>query len=321
MILKNCRFYSIFKRSKNLLLPLSKEGSSASKKATRFKVMLHKLIGKSAMLAIKKVESLDEVASFKKQYFALSTVALDGMWHFGFAPMAEHFGFYESNRLVGYCCINSEGYMLQFYLSPGAQIAPMELFSSIALQKNDLIGTINGAFVSTAESEYLSLCLDNSSSFKVNALMYQYDKAKQEQATPLLAMNIATVEQLLHFVQFAVANIGVPEQWITQYFTNLIERRELFGYWEDQQLLASGECRLFDKYQTEYADLGMIVAQSARGKGIGTKVLQYLSNNALERGLQPMCSTESSNIGSQKAISHAGFSTGNRIIQFEFKSA
>lgn len=75
---------------------------------------------------------------------------------------------------------------------------------------------------------------------------------------------------------------------------------------------------MFDEYQTEYADLGMIVAQSQRGKGIATQVLNRLVNSANERGLTPICSTESSNLGAQKAIKRAGLTSQNRIIQIEF---
>jgi len=277
------------------------------------------------MLTTKKIESLGQVATLKKQYFALSTAALDGMWHIGFASQATHFGFYENNILVGYCCINSEGYMLQFYLSPTAKTEVMPLFFSIAQQTNTVIGKLNGAFVSTAEPDYLSLCFDNSSSFNVNALMYQYNNTSQAHVTlnhytPVLTMSLAIPEQLDDFVEFSVTNIGAPAEWLTQYYTHLIKREELFGYWNGSQLLVSGECRLFDDYQTEYAELGMIVALSERGKGLATKALQYLSGNAIKRGLQPICSTESANIGAQKAISRAGFSSTNRIIQFKFKA-
>lgn len=75
---------------------------------------------------------------------------------------------------------------------------------------------------------------------------------------------------------------------------------------------------MFDEYQTEYADLGMIVAQSQRGKGIATQVLSWLIHSANGRGLSPICSTESGNLGAQKAIKRAGLMAQNRIVQIEF---
>jgi predicted acetyltransferase len=271
--------------------------------------------GKTAMLEIKPIEKIEKLSELKKQYFAQSTDPLDGMWHFGFVPMSVHFGFYEEDTLVGYCCINGAGYMLQFYLADEAKTQEKELFTLIVEQNSSVIGTVNGAFVSTAEPQYLSLCLDNSSAFKVNALMYK-------QVNPLITGNktdlelkLAEQDKLTDFVKFAATNIGAPEQWLSGYFGNLINRKELFGYWKEGKLLASGECRLFDEHQKGFADLGMIVAQSERGQGIATQVLSRLVSLANERGLTPICSTESSNIGAQKAIVRAGLAPLNRIIQ------
>ena len=273
------------------------------------------------MLEIRKVESLDDISELKEQYFVQATAALDGMWHFGFVSTSGHFGFYEDNILVGYCCINDEGYMLQFYLSPVANVQATELFALIAQKNNSVMGAVSGAFVSTAETNYLSLCLDNSCSFKVNALMYELGTSDHVDKSKSLEMQLADKKQLTDFVEFGASAIGAPEQWLTGYFGNLIQRKELWGYWDNYQLLATGECRLFDEYQTEFADLGMIVAKSERGKGLATRVLYYLINKAAEKDLLPICSTECSNIAAQNAITRAGLVSSNRIVQFEFDRA
>lgn len=270
------------------------------------------------MVNIKKIESLSELNKFKKQYFEQATSPLDGMWHFGFAPMALHFGFYIKGQLVGYCCINDEGYLLQFYLEPISHRFSQALFTLIAQQNSNVIGPVKGAFVSTAEPEYLSLCLDNSSTFNVNSFMYQHSGSRDNKLNDVIDMHIANESQLDEFVEFAVHNIGAPEQWLNGYYTNLISRKELFGYWFEGKLIAAGECRLFDEYQTDYADLGMIVAKSERGQGIAKKVLSFLTTHASSKGLKAICSTEASNIGAQKAIMNASFSSVNRIVQFEF---
>jgi predicted acetyltransferase len=268
------------------------------------------------MLKINKIESLDELSQFKKHYFESSTAPLDGMWHFGFVPMAKHFGFYFHNELIGFCCINDEGYLLQFFVEQSKQALASDLFTLIVEQNSAELGEVKGAFVSTAETNFLANCLDNSSSFKVNALMYQ--KPVDQNVKSDIDMQLASEDQLRKFVSFAVDSIGAPEQWLTSYYGNLIQRKELFGYWNDGKLLATGECRLFDEYQTAYADLGMVVAQSERGQGIAKQVLSFLTNHAKNQGLKSICSTESSNVGAQKAISHAGFTSSHRIVQFEF---
>jgi len=270
------------------------------------------------MLSIEKIDSLSELNALKNAYFEKSTAPLDGMWHFGFVPMSQHFGFYIDEALVGFCCINDEGYLLQFYLEPNNQTTAEALFALITQQNSKVIGEVKGAFVSTAEPAYLSLCLDNSSIFKVNALMYQHAGMLSTKQVEAISMQLVSEQQLNELVQFAMTNIGAPEAWLSGYYSNLIQRNELFGYWYEGELLAAGECRLFDEHQTEYADLGVIVAQSVRGQGIAAQVLNYLTSYASSNGLQSMCSTESANIPAQKAIANAGFVSANRIVQFEF---
>tara|TARA_R110001592_G_scaffold225191_3_gene480966 strand:- start:1562 stop:2386 length:825 start_codon:yes stop_codon:yes gene_type:complete len=271
------------------------------------------------MFNIKAIESLDVISELKQQYFASSTAPLDGMWHFGFVPISKHFGFYENDVVVGYCCINAEGYLLQFFLSPNAAVKAAELFTLITQQNSAvLMGEIKGAFVSTAEPNYLSLCLDNASSFKVNALMYLKDPVYSLDAKAPITMDLAKPDQLATCVKFVNETIGAPKEWLSGYLGNLIQRKELFLYCSDNEILATGECRLFDEYQTNYADLGMIVAESERGRGIATQVLKALCHQANALGLKVMCSTESGNIGAQKAISRAGLFAPNRLIQFEF---
>ena len=271
------------------------------------------------MIQIKKVESIEQLSELKQQYIDQATAPLDGMWLCGFVPLASHFGFYDNEQLVGFCCINDEGYLLQFHLCPDNQDQASLLFDSVLTQKNSPIEKINGAFANTAEPQYLSLCLDSFPIFKVHTLMYQLDKnSKTVQAqAPILQLTVVTSEQLSELVDFAKTSTGAPAQWLTGYYTNLINRQELFGFWQNGRLSAAGESRGYDKYQTDYADLGVIVDASMRGQGLGTKVLKQLITITEAKGLKPICSTEKTNLGAQKAISRAGFFAGNRIVQFD----
>jgi len=269
------------------------------------------------MLEIKIIENIELLSPLKRQCLTQTTAPLDGMWLCGFVPMANHFGFYDDEILCGYCCINDDGFLLQFYILPEYKQYQSDIFTRIVRRKLDLVGKLQGAFVSTAEPEYLSLCLDHFSQFTVNALMYQKDNDFGLAQDKKLSMIPAKAEQLMTFVEFAKNNIGAPEQWVTGYYDNLISRTELFGYWQDDYLVAVGECRIFDEVQIGYADLGMVVAESERGKGIATQVLNFLINHSEQKGLKPICSTEKANIAAQKAITGAGLYSSNRIIQFE----
>ena len=146
--------------------------------------------------------------------------------------------------------------------------------------------------------------------------MYRRDQSSSV-ASQAIELKLVDMERLAETVRFVKSSVDVQEQWLTGYLTNLINRQELFGYWQDGRLLATGESRGYDEYQLDYADLGVIVAERERGKGLATRVLRQLVAITETKDLTPICSTEKTNIGAQKAISRAGFFAANRIIQFD----
>ncbi len=262
-------------------------------------------------------DALPALKPLKEGYIQQATAPLDGMWLTGFVPMASHFGFYESDELVGYCCVNDDGYLLQFYCDPNSACDPVEVFASLFQNADQPAGKLAGVFVSTAEPNVLTLCMDRFPRFEVNALMYQRHSSALEEpldSTPtLLPME---PDQLLAAVEIAVQSIGAPDVWLRGYYASLIQLGELFGAWKDDRLIALGESRGYDDYQIGCADLGVLVSRDERGKGHATQVLLQLARYNEARGLTSICSTERNNIAAQKAIARAGFKPVHRIVQF-----
>ena len=267
---------------------------------------------------IKFAPELSEMEQIKSEYLATATAPLDGMWLCGFVPLAKHFRFYMDARAAGYCCINDEGYLLQFYLRDSCITECSSLLEDMVTGKYELLPKIHGAFVSTAEPGYLSLCVDYFETFKVNALMYQLGNKWTASSDNLhdRTLKPVQIDQLAETVEFGLRNLGAPEEWLTGYWTNLISRQELFGCWVDGELIGTGENRKFDDVQQGYTDVGVMVDEQQRSRGLATWILRELIQQAIELDLKPMCSTERDNTGAQKAISRAGFVARNRIVQF-----
>jgi GNAT superfamily N-acetyltransferase len=275
-------------------------------------------------MKIEILESPGSLDPLKELYIRETTAPLDGMWLFGFLPMADHYGFFDGEICVGFACVNQEHKLLQFFLRRSHQHHAGELFASLLRGDGGGRAPVQGAFVSTAEPHYLSLCLDHFGTFKVNARMYQ-----REAPSPALApqgllegsperWQLVAIEasELAEVVAFAVESTGAPEAWLAGYYTNLIGRGELFGVREGEPLVALGESRGNDRVQVECVDLGVIVCPSARGRGLATHVLRRLAAANDARGLRSICSTESGNIAAQRAITRAGFFAYNRIVEF-----
>lgn len=87
------------------------------------------------------------------------------------------------------------------------------LFDMILTQKETPIEKIRGAFVSTAEPQYFSLCLDRFRQFKIHTLMYEMGERKNQDVPQETKKQMITVEseQLTEAVEFAKAAIGAQK--------------------------------------------------------------------------------------------------------------
>lgn len=259
---------------------------------------------------------MDSLSRLRTQYLERTTAPLDGMWLTGFVPLARHFGLIEDDEVIGFFCLNEDGHLLQFFVAETHQQKSSRLFETLVHEGHVTSGEISGAFVSTAEPLFLSLCLDQFAEFEVHSLMYRRAGAAEPVAGAALELLPVEQEQLSVAVEFAVTAIAAPEGWVTGYYENLISRGELFGVWKDGDLIATGESRRNDESQKSYVDLGVVVAKAARGRGLATRVLGQLDTMNQAQGLQSICSTEKGNLGAQKAISRAGFVSDHRILRF-----
>lgn len=254
----------------------------------------------------------EKIADLKVKYRATATAPLDGMWE-AFTGMAEQFSIGGCKDSSGFCAVNDEQKMLQFFALPPAN-APAAFRQAMTELK------VTGAVVSTAEPAFLALCMDHQKSVSEHAIMYHmaddtdYDSAQFPGGMTLRLMNATDLQKA---VGFAAKTIGADTGWLEHYFGGLITRGELYGLFDDDALVSTGECRP-SSTQPAFADVGMIVSTDHRGKGIATNVLRCLIEETKSRGLEPICSTECTNIPAQKAITKAGFTAYHRILEITF---
>lgn len=271
------------------------------------------------MLHSHAIETLKPLRALKQQYLRHTTAPLDGMWLCGFVPMAAHYVLRANDEVVGYYCINDDGCLLQFWVPPAFDAEASTTFDAVVSGRL-ASDPVRGAFVSTAEPRYLSWCLDRFAAFQVNALMYRLGEppagTPPASAAPSCALTPIHTDQRPDAVQFAVAAVGAPESWLSQYYAGLIDRGELSALWDGDRIIGLGECRPSHPLQPRVVDLGVMVAPSERGRGLATQILTTLARTCVADGLTPICSTEQTNLAAQRAIRRAGFVADHRIVHF-----
>ena len=254
----------------------------------------------------------DTLATFKTDYIASLATPLDGMWQ-TFAAMANQFAIVRADEIVGYCAVDDAHKLLQFHLAAGHE--PQHVFTAAI----DILGII-GAIVATGETQTLSLCMDRQKSVTLNAILYELAEPSNPAAASFpegARFCIVEKTELEAAVSFAHAALGADRDWLSYYYTNLIGQGALFGLWLDGDLIATGERRPSNS-QKAYADVGMIVSPTHRGKGIATNMLRALIQICQQEGHAAICSTEVDNFAARKAIENAGFVARQRLLEIGF---
>ncbi len=253
-----------------------------------------------------------KVADMEQAYLAACAAPLDGMWQ-SFADMAEIYEIVTDQNTIGYAAINGDDELLRFHVSHGINPAPV---LSRLIQETGL----SGAVISTAEPCALAALMDVQQSVSVHAIMYQMPNTRPLSVPRFpggTVLKQVAPDELESVADFAQRTLGASLDWLLSYFDGLIRQGELYALWQNNEVLATGECRRNTR-QPDVADVGMIVGKPHRRKGIATEMLKALAQKAMEQNLSPICSTETGNIGAQKAITAAGFVSCHRILKIRF---
>jgi len=152
---------------------------------------------------------------------------------------------------------------------------------------------------------------------KPNTFCFQHINSKVE-TNSTLNIELVSETDIPEVKSFFKEQIGMNDTF--GYTENLVNRKEIYFIKEDDEIIATSECRWSDT-QPEIADLGVIVNNKHQGKGIATQILQLQANSVLKAGRQPICSTTLDNIASRKAIERSGFYCSNIIFDLTFKDA
>lgn len=256
--------------------------------------------------------SADNIAEMEQTYLSDCAAPLDGMWQ-SFVEMAEVTEISQNQSPIGYAAINGDKELLRLHVAE--QIDPTPVLKSL-IDKQNLVGAV----VSTAEPRALACLLDVQATLSVSAIMYHMPSPQSDLlaafpiGTELRPVDADALEQV---ADFGHRTLGASLDWLLSYFSGLIGRGELYALRRDNEILSTGECRRNNR-QPQVADVGMIVGKAHRRQGIATEMLKALAQKARDQKLAPICSTETDNLGAQKAITAAGFVSYHRILNVRF---
>tara|TARA_R110000868_G_scaffold368227_2_gene631231 strand:+ start:1999 stop:2796 length:798 start_codon:yes stop_codon:yes gene_type:complete len=257
-------------------------------------------------------ESSELILSFRKRLYKEFVAPLDGMWQDLHIASSTTYLIYVDNQEVGFASVDHEGALLQIFLIDEVKYKMPDCINALIDDE-----VITSAKLSSIEPVSFNACLDRSLSVKKNTINYHYSIHQKKLINPKLNTKHrkAMIRDLDSVKLFLNVEIGFDDQY--GYSENIINRKEAFLFEENGEIVAIGECRLSDT-QNSFADLGMMVKNNQRGKGLGTYVFSKMIDEANCKERIPICSTTADNIASQIAIKKAGFYATHIIFDMSF---
>jgi GNAT superfamily N-acetyltransferase len=262
------------------------------------------------MVTLHPVSDASLIRDMKAAHLRSLVAPMDGMWEAGFINPSPHWEIQFDGDQAGYFALNDQGTLLEFYVRRDFDGSAPDLFRHV-VETN----SVEHAIVGTIDPLYLSLCLDIQKEVAVHTYLYgiRPDAPANGQTSRLRLVEKRELEQTIAFQQSCLGGEHDLSGWLRGYSGNLIARGELFVLCDGEEWLGLGEIRKSDS-QTDIVDLGMMVSPVHRGRGLATEILTLLRARTQADGKIAICSTTVENIGAQKAIVRAGFSSRHRIL-------
>jgi predicted GNAT family acetyltransferase len=235
----------------------------------------------------------------------------DDMWA-TFADRAEPYAIVVDGEIAG-CCSMDEAHLLHaFFLRDRYQEGASDLFGEVVERL-----AVAASAASTVDPLFLSLSLEAGARAETVALLFDHPAVASHPT--LIDVRVATVADHAAAVAHNRESTGAPLSFLEPYLTGVIERQELYLVETRGRIVATGECRV-DQRTQGYAHLGMVVEPDSRSQGLGTRLLQTLTEISIAADLVPLCSTEPDNLAARRAIHRCGFRSRHRVFRLSFSS-
>jgi RimJ/RimL family protein N-acetyltransferase len=266
-----------------------------------------------ALFACRPLARPEEIPSLRADYLRTLVAPVDGMWEGAVIAQAAWWEIYEDEHQVGFFCLDADQTLLRFHLLDDYQSRAQAIFRWLVATRH-----IQRAIAGTNEPAYLSLCLDMQRAITPHSYLFRDSRvAEPEPGLTPDSFAMADREEFAAFANFYRENVAGTGEWVEPFLRERLARGELFGLFDRQRIVAAGEC-IPSPSQPPFADLGMVVAQAERGRGLGTAMLGYLKQHCYALGYRPICSCAADNAASKRAIEKAGFISEHRLVTILF---
>lgn len=209
---------------------------------------------------------------------------------------------------IGYCIVNSEDIILEFYLIDNYIPICEDIFKLVLTKLS-----ISKAFCKSFDSVFLKCCITYHKSLKLEGILFRDMIEKDvEKPHPNLKFRIGESED---FSQISLFKEGFFEN--NGELKVYLDNKRLFCFLINDEIIGCGIFSRIIKNRPDF-DIGMVVHPKYRRKGFGTYIINHLKNFCLENNWRPICGCGIENIGSRHTLEKAGFVSKHNLLEFQF---
>ncbi len=262
------------------------------------------------MIHIAQVKTLDDIRELRELYgkelaYVQDLNAEENVWE------CSYYQILMDSVRIGYCCIDKEKTLWEFYLNKSARLHSQEVFRLLIDQ-----GLMAAAECKSYDHLLMSLCLDHHK--KADCTAYLFRDAVKVELPKLpytdITFRMAAIEDYEVLSKHDRIAEGVT------FFHDLkedINNNEVFVFYAGQEFIGSGTVKKIWP-GLGHRDIGMVVPEQHRHKGIGTYIIIRLIEYCHSNDLIPVCGCWYFNYASKKSLERAGFLAEHRMIRFYF---
>jgi GNAT superfamily N-acetyltransferase len=257
------------------------------------------------MINIIQVEFLAEIQEQRELYmhglpYSQELNTEENVWE------AQYFKIDFDSDWVGYACISTNKTLWQFYLLKTAWIHGQEIFRALIDQ-----GYVKAAECISFDYLLMSLCMDFHKTACCSAYVFRDDTD--------VDYHLSSIGDI-HLRKAKEDDFDILSEISGDFFYNLedhIQKEEVMMFYSGEELLGAGTCKKIF-CSLNYYDIGMVVADKHRNKGIGTLIVTQMKKYCYDHELIPVCGCWYLNLASKRTLEKAGFIANHRVIRFEF---
>lgn len=267
--------------------------------------------GNKYMIELIYVKSIDEIQDQRDNYlkglpYSQGLNTEENVW------MCHYYIIQINSSRVGYVCVDSQKTLWEFYLVNNAQIYSQEVFKFL-IEMNYIVASESKSY----DNLLMSLCFDYHKKVSCNAYLFRDDTDKKYSTSGFenIKIRLATKADLKDLEE-----INRFEENVDFFFDleKEIQREEIYIFHSDDELFGAGTCKRICQC-LNYYDIGMIVPEEHRRKGLGTYIILKLKEFCYNDNKIPVCDCYYYNYPSKKTLEKAGFISKHRMVRFEFK--